>query len=117
MTMPAGSVPIHGTTLRTLLDHPVDEVFVKGGVADTLVSAKSGIDERLAKMQRALVAHDALVTMLFLTCTDPGDWQSSLVKAIDMAENDGLVTAREGKYLRHFNSEANAAKHDHRLHV
>ena len=115
MTMPAGSVPIHGTTLRTLLDHPVDEVFVKGGVADTLVSAKSGIDERLAKMQRALVAHDALVAMLSLTGADPGAWQSSRVSAIDKAVKDGLVTLREDRYLRYFNSEANAAKHDRML--
>ena len=115
MTMLPGSVPIHGTTLRTLLDDRANGVFVAGGVADTMVSANSGIDERLAKMQRALVAHDALVAMLSLTGADPGVWQSSLVSAIDKAVNDGLVTFREGRYLRYFNSEANAAKHDRML--
>ena len=110
MTMPPGSV-----TLRTLLDGRANGVFVAGGVADTVISPNSSIDERLAKMQRALVAHDALVAMLSLTGADPGVWQSSLVSAIDKAVTDGLVTFHEGRYLRYFNSEANAAKHDRML--
>jgi hypothetical protein len=85
------------------------------GVADTMISPNSSIDERLAKMQRALVAHDALVAMLSLTGADPGVWQSSLVSAIGKAVNDGLVTFHGGRYLRYFNSEANAAKHDRML--
>ena len=104
-----------GTTLRTLLDERANAAFVEGGIADTVVTSESNIHFRIAAMHRALVAHDALVSMISLTGAGEGPWQSTLLNAIEKALEGGLISPRESKYLKYFNTEANRAKHDRAL--
>jgi hypothetical protein len=94
------------STLRTLLDARQSEVF--GAVADVVIDTGS-IDNRLAAMHRALVAHDALCA--YLASVDVPMPIVTLIDAIKKATELGLITEREKRWLQYFNFEANRAKH------
>ena len=69
------------------------------------------IDVRLAAMQRALVAHDALNRALSQVLGADAELPDTLVASISAAESHGIIGTREARWLKHFNKAANKAKH------
>ena len=101
-------------TLRLYLEEEANQRFpastdVRPSVADVPVDSYE-IDLRLAAMKRALVAHRALNNLLSQVGMD--ELPKSLKRSIEKAEEFGIVSDREGRWLRHINKEANQAKHD-----
>ena len=71
------------------------------------------IDIRLSAMHKALVAHDALNRSLsHVGATDMPD---KPVDSIAQAESLGLIEAREVRWLKFINQQANEAKHGRAL--
>ena len=70
------------------------------------------IDLRLAAMQRALVAHDALTRSLSQVDMPSNMLPSMLLDAITTAKRLGLIDHQETKWLKFINQEANKAKHN-----
>jgi len=96
-------------TLRSLLEPEASRAFEPGGVADLPLGNFSAMDRRLALMQRALVAHDALSAALrFSGVSHTPD---KLLGAINEAERAMIITKKESKWLKHLNRSANEAKH------
>ena len=73
------------------------------------------IDLRLAAMQRALVAHDALTRILSQVDMPSNELPSTLLDAITIAERLELINKQETKWLKFINQQANRAKHDRAL--
>ena len=108
----AGTLACCGNlTLRTLLEEKDSEDFRPGGVADVPVDAFE-VDHRLAAMQQALVAHDAMIRMLSQVDMPARDLPNRLVDAIAKAEELELIHRKEVKCLKRINSMANKAKHN-----
>ena len=109
----SGAGASQAITLRPFLDEHISMHFVstaqQPSVADTPIMSHD-IDVRLAKMRRALIAHQALNTML--DKVGVVDLPRYLIKSIEKAEDFGLVSYEEGRWLRHINDSANDAKHD-----
>ena len=99
-------------TLRSLLEHKASEAFAPHGVADIPIDTYE-IDFRLAAMQRALVAHDAINRLL--SQVEVVDLPDKLLDSIVRAEALGLFDPREVRWLKHINMEANKAKHSRAL--
>lgn len=97
-------------SLRTLLSQEQDKAFPQHGIADVPVAAYE-IDLRLAAMQRALVAHDALNRALSQVLGADAELPDKLLTSISVAESHGIIGAREAGWLKHFNKAANKAKH------
>ena len=99
-------------TLRSLLEDRANDVFLADGVADVPVDGYE-IDLRLSAMHKALVAHAALNRSLsHVGATDMPD---KLVDSIAQAESLGLIEAREVRWLKFINQQANEAKHGRAL--
>ena len=110
--LPAPSLP-PTVTLRLFLDGRAAAAFphsteTRLDVADVPVNCYE-IDLRLAAMRRALMAHQSLNTML--SQTGVVDLPTKLIDSIHMTESLGITDHQQGKWLRHFNQEANEAKH------
>ena len=97
------------TTLRVLLgDRRQDRAFVPDGAADILVDA-APVHYKINAIHRALVAHSALNHCLTTIDHRPC---GTLSEAIAQARTYQIITAAEQRWLKHFNAEANKAKHD-----
>ena len=94
-------------SLRALLDERAQKAMESGGVADTIIDSCE-INLRLASMQRALVAHQALSRLLSISGTD--GVPDSLRECIALAVREKLINDKEERWLKHFNDEANKAK-------
>ena len=106
-----GHVP-SSITLRALFDDRANQAFPQGGVADVAVDTYE-IDFRLAEIQRALVAHDAINRQLsMMGVTDLPD---KFLVATEQAHALGVITEREKRWLTSMNTEANKAKHGEKL--
>ena len=105
---------MHNMTLRSLLEDRASNAFRTDGVADTQVDVYE-IDLRLAAMQRALVAHDALTRVLCQVDVPVGELPGKLLDAIAKAEGLSVISSKEVKQLKWINREANKAKHDRPL--
>ena len=89
-------------------DQRQSNAFPPGGIADIEIDHGS-IHVRLTEIQRALVAHDALCTRLEMVGVQmpvPMLWS-----AIEKASDLGLICRGEERYLKFYNSQANASKH------
>ena len=95
-------------TLRCFLEKGESDKFDKHGIADIPVN-EFKMDKRLAAMQRALVAHDALTIQLKKVDAEA---PTTLKDAIAKASELDLIVPEEVRYLKFFNKEANSAKHD-----
>ena len=95
-------------TLRALLGASASAVFADHGVADVLVS-RFEIDARLSAMQKALVAHDAINRLL--SRVGVTDMPDKLLDSTEMAAHEQIIGAREIKWLKSINTQANEAKH------
>ena len=100
--------PEPGLNLRNELPQRSVRAFNNGPLADIIVSDRS-LNLRLAKMRRALVAHDALCFMLAEVGVEMPI--GTLVTAISEALKLELITTSEARWLRYFNYAANQAKH------
>ena len=97
------------TTLRVLLgEQRADNAFVEDGAADVLVDA-APVHYKINAIHRALVAHSALNHCS--TCMDLMPC-GTLSEATALARANEIITAGEYRWLKHFNVEANKAKHD-----
>ena len=97
------------TTLRVLLgDQRGGTAFVADGAADVLVDV-AHVHYKINAIRRALVAHSAL--NYCLTCMSHRP-RGTLSEAIAQARTYEIITATEQRWLKHFNAEANKAKHD-----
>jgi hypothetical protein len=93
--------------LRDDLTERASRVFI-GPLADISVN-DNGIHVRLTEIRRALIAHDALCTMLAEVGVPMPI--GKLVDAIAKAYELGMISGREEHWLRYFNRKANEAKH------
>ena len=57
-------------SLRLYLDERQNEAFVRGGIADVLVTSPNCIHARLTALHRALILHDALVQLIIIATVD-----------------------------------------------
>ena len=97
-------------TLRVLLNAGREEAaFKQEGVADVEINSVE-VETRLAAMQRAVVAHQALNTLL-LADGGEGAQCDNLLQAIDAAFERELISRREANWFRHYNRVANKAEH------
>jgi hypothetical protein len=97
------------TTLRSLLgDRRQDNAFVADGAADILVDVNV-VHVKISAIHRALVAHEALNHLLTCMAQSPC---GKFSEAIAQARATLVITAREARWLKHFNAEANQAKHN-----
>lgn len=95
-----------GVTLRDFLDEKSAPRF--GNLADLQVSEYS-IHFRLTQIHRALVAHAVLCKRLAsLGVQMP---INSFIEAINLAFHLEVIDVHQSRWLRHFNNEANRAKH------
>ena len=85
-----------------------DNAFVEDGATNVLVDA-APVHYKINAIHRALVAHSALNHCL--TCMDHRPC-GTLSEAIAQARTYEIITAAEQRWLKHFNAEANKAKHD-----
>ena len=69
------------------------------------------LELRLAAMQRALVAHDALNRRLSQVDVPSTELPDKLMDGITLAERLALISNQEAKCLKWINQEANKAKH------
>ena len=96
------------STLRALLEEGLQNIaFKEDGVADVIVSTDD-IEQKMAAIHRALVAHEALNTMLAACNTHE---KTSFLRAILAAKVHHLISEREARWLKSFNKSANTAKH------
>ena len=97
------------TTLRVLLgDTRQDRAFVPLGAADILVDVDD-VHLKINAIHRALVAHVALNHLLTCVAQTPC---RTLSEAIAQARASLVIAAGEERGLKHFNVEANKAKHN-----
>ena len=97
------------TTLRGLLGEPrADRAFVADGAADILVDVDV-VHLKINAIHRALVAHEALNHLLTCVAQTPC---RTLSEAIAQTRASLVITAREERWLKYFNVEANKAKHN-----
>jgi len=96
-------------TLRVLLEGKQQNDAFTGALADLEVD-HSSVHWRIADMNRALVAHDALC--MLLAKVDVPMPINKLIDAIAKAKELDLITRTEEKWLRYFNWSANQAKHN-----
>ena len=97
------------TTLRVLLgDSRQDRAFVPLGAANILVDVNA-VHLKINAIHRALVAHEALNHLLTCMAQSPC---GKFSEAIAQARATLAITAREARWLKHFNAEANQAKHN-----
>ena len=96
------------TTLRDLLaDDRQNSAFAEMGAADIHVDLDV-VHLKINAIHRALVAHEALNNLL--TCMGKATCQTFQL-AIAKARALMLISPEEQRWLKHFNAEANAAKH------
>jgi hypothetical protein len=96
------------TTLRDLLaDDRQNSAFAEMGAAYIQVHLDA-VHLNINAMHRALVAHEALNNMM--TCMGQSTCQTFKL-AIAKARALMLISPEEQRWLKHFNVEANAAKH------
>ena len=104
------------SSLRSLLEpgSREDRAFKAEGPDGTLGTADVPVDMesvhvKLAHMHRGLVAHDALNQKIV---DGGGQPCHKLLGAIERALDMNKISQPEARWLRHFNREANKAKHD-----
>ena len=95
--------------MRVLLgDTRQDRAFVPDGAADILVDVDA-VHLKINARHRALVAHEALNHLLTCVAQTPC---RRLSEVIAQARASLVITAGEERWLKHFNVEANKAKHN-----
>ena len=78
------------------------------GAADILVDVNV-VHVKISAIHRALVAHEALNHLLTCMAQSPcGEFP----EAIAHARATLVITGREARWLKHFDAEANQAKHN-----
>ena len=96
-------------TLRSLFgDTRQDKACVADGAADILVDVNA-VHMKISAIHRALVAHEALNHLL--TCMDQSPC-GKFSEAIAQTRATLAITAKEERWLKYFNVEANNAKHN-----
>ena len=96
------------TTLRDLLaDAFQNNAFAEMGAADIQVNLDA-VHLKINAIHKALVAHEALNNLL--TCMGHSTCQTFKL-AIAKARALMLISPEEQRWLKHFNVDANAAKH------
>lgn len=94
--------------LVDMMPEGLQAIFDEGSVAHTVVYCDD-LEERMGLIAQQVVAllalNKALLTLGRPACT-------SLVEAVDVAQQEGLIAFRQAKYLRGLNRAANEAKHN-----
>jgi hypothetical protein len=99
-------------TLRPLLELDASAAFhPPESVADVKVEERE-MSLRLAKMQRAIVAHAALCKALANFGVSRPEMPGRLKDAIAKAKGLHILTDTQARWLLFFNSQANEAKHE-----
>ena len=100
--------PRRGWRLVDMMPEELETIFEEGSVAYTVVQCDD-LNERVGLITQQVVTLLALNKALLIrgkqACT-------SLVEAVDVGFNNGIITFRQAKYLRGLNRAANHAKHN-----